>query len=54
MDYIIDDENKTRVKCPKCYAFICEVKPALLKGQTIVTRCRKCYSEVEITRNYRG
>jgi hypothetical protein len=48
--FIIDEDDKTRIKCPKCYSFICEIKPILLKGQEIVTRCRKCATNVMIKR----
>lgn len=46
---MIDErEDKTRLKCPHCGAFIAEIKPRLEYGQSVVARCPRCRSEVEI------
>lgn len=42
--------DKDRVKCPNCGAFLMEVKPRLNYGQSVVTKCRKCNTEVEVVK----
>lgn len=40
--------DKDRIKCPKCGAFLMEVKPHLQKGQEVKCLCWKCHNEVSI------
>lgn len=40
--------DKDRVKCPKCGAFLMEVKPKIAKGQVLSCRCWKCHNDVSV------
>ena len=46
---MIDErEDKDRLKCPKCGAFLMEVKPRLVIGQEIKCKCWKCHNDISI------
>jgi uncharacterized paraquat-inducible protein A len=46
---MIDERpDKDRVKCPRCGAFLMEVKPRLNAGQVVVCYCPKCRNEVTV------
>lgn len=41
-------EDKDRIKCPTCGAFLMEIKPNLAYGQEIKCKCWKCHNDVSI------
>lgn len=43
-------EDKDRIKCPYCRAFLMEVRPKMQDGQTVSCKCWNCRGDVDITK----
>lgn len=40
--------GKDRIKCPRCGAFLMEIKPRMARGQVVICKCWKCHNDVSI------